>query len=344
MQTVQQGALKRRRIIERPRLLALLDESKARVRLLVASAGYGKTTLADQWIARDGRTGAWFRARRSSTDVAALALDLARVAAGVVPGCDERLREHLRALPAPGEHPDVLAEILGEDLASWPDSAWLVIDEYQEIAASTEAEGFVEALIAASPIQFLIASRQRPSWVRERTILYGDVSEITQADLAMDDRGGGGRSRQSQRLDVAAARTGRRMARGTRSRERLVRRGAGATRGSGVAVSILRGGSLRRIRCRASSEGLVTLSIAPVLDRQLATELLGAETAEAVCRAALDARDHGRARSTARAPPTRAVVSRGTRSSRWNQTSPLKSLRVARLTIANAETGMPPST
>ena len=50
------GKLQRRRIIERPRLIALLDESTARVRMLVAAAGYGKTTLAEQWVVKDGRT------------------------------------------------------------------------------------------------------------------------------------------------------------------------------------------------------------------------------------------------------------------------------------------------
>jgi ATP/maltotriose-dependent transcriptional regulator MalT len=35
--------LQRRRIIERPRLLALLNESTAKVRTLVAPAGYGKS-------------------------------------------------------------------------------------------------------------------------------------------------------------------------------------------------------------------------------------------------------------------------------------------------------------
>ena len=38
-----------RRIIERPRLIKMLDESDARVILLLAPAGYGKTTLARQW-------------------------------------------------------------------------------------------------------------------------------------------------------------------------------------------------------------------------------------------------------------------------------------------------------
>jgi ATP/maltotriose-dependent transcriptional regulator MalT len=40
----------RRRIIKRPRLTRMLDESGARIILLVAPAGYGKTTLAHEWL------------------------------------------------------------------------------------------------------------------------------------------------------------------------------------------------------------------------------------------------------------------------------------------------------
>jgi LuxR family maltose regulon positive regulatory protein len=182
----QARPLHRRRIIERRRLLSLLDESKASVRLLVAPAGYGKTTLADQWVGRDGRRGAWFTARRSSRDVAALALGLARTATWLVSECDIRLREHLRAVPTAAQNVEVLADILGEDLADWPADGWLVIDEYQEIMESREAEHFVSALVAAAPIQVLIASRQRPSWVATRGLLYGEIFELNQTALAMD--------------------------------------------------------------------------------------------------------------------------------------------------------------
>ena len=95
-----EGALQRHRLVERPRLFALLDDSKARVRMLVAPAGYGKTTLAEQWVGQEGRRSAWFTARRSSTDVAALALGIARASTELVPECDARLREHLRVAPA----------------------------------------------------------------------------------------------------------------------------------------------------------------------------------------------------------------------------------------------------
>src|SRR5689334_23714383 len=76
-----------RRIIERPRLTRLLSESESRVMLLVAPAGYGKTTLARQWL-RD-RKHAWYQATPASSDVAALALGLARAAETVVDGASQ---------------------------------------------------------------------------------------------------------------------------------------------------------------------------------------------------------------------------------------------------------------
>src|SRR5262245_281393 len=183
--TVPEVRIRKRRIVERPRLFALLDESKARVRMLVAPAGYGKTTLAEQWVARDGRVGAWYTARSASTDVAALALGIARAATSIIEDCDHRLREHLRALPAPAENVQTLAEILAEDLGDWSSNAWLVFDDYHEIAPEPRAEEFVEALVALSPVQVLIASRLRPAWIASKNVLYGDVLELPQAALAM---------------------------------------------------------------------------------------------------------------------------------------------------------------
>ena len=156
--------------------------------MLVAPAGYGKTTLAEQWVARDGRQAAWYTARSASTDVAALALGVAKRASAIVEECDVRLRAHMRALPAPAENVQTLAEILGEDLAAWPPTAWLVIDDYHEVAQEPQAEAFVHALVSASPVQFLIASRVRPSWVTTKDRLYGEALEVSQTALAMDNR------------------------------------------------------------------------------------------------------------------------------------------------------------
>ena len=79
-----------------------------------------------------------------------------------------------------------MAEILGEDLAAWPENAWLVVDEYQEVTAARDAERFVAALIASSPLRLLVSSRTRPAWTTDRSLLYGEVAEIGQDELAMD--------------------------------------------------------------------------------------------------------------------------------------------------------------
>src|SRR5690348_4431727 len=66
-----------RHIIERPRLTKILDESNARLILLVAPAGYGKTTLARQWL-RD-KPHVWYQATPASADPVALATRLERL-------------------------------------------------------------------------------------------------------------------------------------------------------------------------------------------------------------------------------------------------------------------------
>src|SRR5437868_7459290 len=66
-------------IIKRPRLTKLLDESEARIILLCAPAGYGKTTLAREWTATRSEPVAWYRGGAEMLDVAAFAQSLADV-------------------------------------------------------------------------------------------------------------------------------------------------------------------------------------------------------------------------------------------------------------------------
>jgi LuxR family transcriptional regulator, maltose regulon positive regulatory protein len=175
----------RRRVIERPRLTRMLDDTNARIILLTAPAGYGKTTLAQQWL-RD-RPSAWYRGTPASADVAALALGLAVAAAEIVPRADERLRERLRATNQPEEETDVLAELLAEDLAAWPTDAWLVIDDYQFATEADAAEDFVDRLTELAPVRLFVTSRNRPKWATARRILYGEIFELERDALAMSD-------------------------------------------------------------------------------------------------------------------------------------------------------------
>ena len=85
--TATTSRIKRRRIIERPRLTRLLDESQGRIKMLVAPAGYGKTTLARQWLA--DKQAVWYTATPASADVAALAAGLSEAVSRVVPGAGD---------------------------------------------------------------------------------------------------------------------------------------------------------------------------------------------------------------------------------------------------------------
>src|SRR6266550_1415028 len=64
-------------IIKRPRLTRLLDESEARIILLCAPAGYGKTTLAHEWVETRSEPVAWYAGGSEMLDVASFAVGLA---------------------------------------------------------------------------------------------------------------------------------------------------------------------------------------------------------------------------------------------------------------------------
>jgi ATP/maltotriose-dependent transcriptional regulator MalT len=111
--------------------------------MLVAAAGYGKTTLAEQWARDDGRRTAWFRARRSAIDVAVLARGLSAAARELIPGAGLRLEERLAVTQDPEREAVVLAEILASDLRQWPRDGWIVIDDYQHVCGSDgRGDGF----------------------------------------------------------------------------------------------------------------------------------------------------------------------------------------------------------
>jgi LuxR family transcriptional regulator, maltose regulon positive regulatory protein len=173
----------RRHIIERPRLTRRLDEASARVITLIAPAGYGKTTLARQWLA--GRPHAWLQANEASSDVVALAIDLANVLTPLGSGTNEQVITRVRTIRDLGQELRPLAELQARELGSSPDGAWLVIDDYEHIARSEVAEEYVRLLLQTLGIRFLVASRVSPAWATPRALLYGDINAIDREELAM---------------------------------------------------------------------------------------------------------------------------------------------------------------
>jgi LuxR family transcriptional regulator, maltose regulon positive regulatory protein len=175
---------RRVRLIRRPRLIRLLEEPAARVALLVAPAGYGKTTLARQWTEGSKRRVVWYPCDEPSRDVAALASGLTR-AAGVDEALSEPLLTKLRHSSGQGVEAAEIAELVAELLALDDPNLCLVIDDYHVMAGSGLAERVFALLCEKVQGRALICTRERPGWVSARQVLYGEIQEINAGALAL---------------------------------------------------------------------------------------------------------------------------------------------------------------
>jgi ATP/maltotriose-dependent transcriptional regulator MalT len=172
-----------RRIIERPRLIKLLDESEAPIILLLAPAGYGKTTLARQW-ARSLQGAIWVSLTSAHRDVVTFAADVIRGLEQLGGRETDFIREYLRAQ----SNPQRAAHDVGVALAAQMNEAgtrWLVLDDYHEIGHVDEASAIVDAILAGFQGRVLITSRTRPAWVTHRRVIYAEIEEVDRSHLAM---------------------------------------------------------------------------------------------------------------------------------------------------------------
>ena len=105
-----------RHIIGRPRLIQLLDATESPLILLVAPAGYGKTTLARQWVGSNGRTAIWHDVTTASTDVAVLAASIAEALSQLFPDAASSLGSFRTAAASAS----VIASEFAPNSRAWP--------------------------------------------------------------------------------------------------------------------------------------------------------------------------------------------------------------------------------
>ena len=175
-----------RRIIERPRLIKMLDECEARVILLLAPAGYGKTTLARQW-AKTLNGAIWVTLTPAHRDVVTFAED---IGLGLTrlgdPASSTFIRKYVRARSNPQRAAREIGIALSERIRA-ARTQWLVLDDYHELSDARDVDDMVRVVGAQTDARMLIATRVRPKWATSRRKLYGEILEVDRIQLAMNE-------------------------------------------------------------------------------------------------------------------------------------------------------------
>jgi len=171
------------RLVSRPRLIEQLDTgSAARVTLLSAPAGYGKTTTALQWLERRGGNVAWVSLDVADRDPERFARYLVAALSEVSDTGFETCRALLEArIPPPWPY---FCEILVAELDRLTENTVLVFEDYHLID-SPEIHNLVELIVERSPQAFHIAviTRVDPPWPLVRWRTQGWLNQLRARDL-----------------------------------------------------------------------------------------------------------------------------------------------------------------
>ena len=92
----------------------------------------------------------------------------------------------MQILAARGQPAGVLAKAVA---AAAPKDAGLilVIDDYQYVAESPDADSFMSELMSLTKFRLLMTSRVRPAWLTPRMTVYGEATVLEMAELAFTD-------------------------------------------------------------------------------------------------------------------------------------------------------------
>jgi LuxR family maltose regulon positive regulatory protein len=171
--------------VERPALIERLAQARAKLVLVDAPAGYGKTTLITQWrcAATDGRPFAWISIDPDDNDPVSLwshvahALHRARPELSVQP-----ILATLRAQP-----PDIggaTLPALVNELNALPGPVVLVLDDYHRVKERS-CHAQVDYLLGHLPpmAQLVLTTRADPPLPLARLRSTGDMVELRMSDL-----------------------------------------------------------------------------------------------------------------------------------------------------------------
>ncbi|MPV37664.1 LuxR C-terminal-related transcriptional regulator [Georgenia subflava] len=171
--------------VDRTRLLDVLSGlPDARLTLLSAQAGFGKTTLLTEWLATDpvaGRCVAWVSLDTRDNDPAVFWRYVVAAVHAAAPDAGARAQALLQSRRTTTER--VLATLVN-DVGARADDLTLVLDDYHVIDSPEVRDGVAFLLENQPPtLHVVIASRADPALPLARWRARGDLVEVRADDL-----------------------------------------------------------------------------------------------------------------------------------------------------------------
>ena len=172
-------------VLRRSRLEERLDDAFGkRLTLVIAGAGYGKSTLVAGWT--EDVVTAWHTATPGDRRLSSLAVGIAEAVRPYVPGATELLGP-LTAADDELVQAETLAALLSDALEPGLDhDLVLILDDAQELASSPASLRLVESLCRQGPpgLRLVLLSREALDLRVDRLRAQGQVLELDASDLA----------------------------------------------------------------------------------------------------------------------------------------------------------------
>ncbi len=188
METKLHAPSLRKEWVERRALLSVLAGTAAKLVLIEAPAGFGKTTLAAQWraSASEERRFAWVSLDRGDDDPGRLWWYIAHALQRACP--DLGVDEVLRALRVPV--PDITGTViplLVHELAALQAPVVLILDDYQLIKEPSRHEQIAFLLLHLPPsAEIALVTRTDPPLPLARIRAAGEMVEIRMPELRLE--------------------------------------------------------------------------------------------------------------------------------------------------------------
>jgi LuxR family maltose regulon positive regulatory protein len=174
---------RRTNAVARPRLVKRLDEVlAARLALISAPAGFGKTTLVTEWITRHGAPVAWYSIDEDDEDEARFLTYLCSALVSVYDGVGTATLNMIRAAEATATR--TLFVSLINEITVANTSIVLVLDDYHALD-SPEIDEHLTFFLEHTPTDFhvILTSREDPRIPLTQMRALGEVVEIRSRDL-----------------------------------------------------------------------------------------------------------------------------------------------------------------